>query len=430
MPDEEAYSRSAVILTAIPVEYQAVRGYLTNLQLDRHEKGNIYEWGTFIAGNQPWNVGIVEVGAGNVPTAVQTERAISHFKPILILFVGVAGGLKDVRLGDVVVATKVYGYESGKANTTFQPRPEVGNAPYRMAELARSEARKKDWLKRLPEPIPTPPPRVLVAPIAAGGSVVASSRSAIWQLLRDNYSDAVAVEMEGHGFLQAVHANPGVDALIIRGISDRIDDKGEADVENFQEIAARHAGAFAFEILAKLDASQHLHRVPAIKTFLSSKGQLEDELKEQKTTPQVKSEKQPSEEVANRLFNEFRDALSDYYDKLREVFSVFESGIDIYQDQCDRAVDALIDLDKNLKKLSSEATLPDLVAKYDLDNMQNAVDELKIELRSFRNLCPPKKTSVVRRYTIEHEKIRNEKNNLLERLEHFKKRLSRDTKLE
>ncbi len=34
MPDEEAYSRSAVILTAIPIEYQAVRGYLTNLQLD------------------------------------------------------------------------------------------------------------------------------------------------------------------------------------------------------------------------------------------------------------------------------------------------------------------------------------------------------------------------------------------------------------
>lgn len=243
----------AVILTAIPVEYMAVRAHLTNLREETHSQGTIYERGIFAADDKSWEVGIAEVGAGNSGAAFEAERAINYFKPNVVLFVGVAGGIKDVALGDVVAATKVYGYESGKTRRSFEPRPDVGESTYKMIQRSKAEARKPEWLQRLTSLIPTPPPSVKVAPIAAGGKVVASTKSSIYKFLRSNYGDAVAVEMEGRGFLEAAHANQEVSALIIRGISDLIEGKSEADCAGFQEIAARHASAFAFQILAKLN---------------------------------------------------------------------------------------------------------------------------------------------------------------------------------
>ncbi|MGK7874741.1 MAG: tetratricopeptide repeat protein [Xenococcaceae cyanobacterium] len=243
----------AVILTAIPIEYRAVCAYLTNLQEETHPQGTIYERGTFSSNGKSWDVGIVEIGAGNVGAALEAERAIAHFNPSVILFVGVAGGIKDVKLGDVVAATKVYGYESGKAKEEFEPRPDVGLSAYNMINRARASARKPDWLERLRAHDFTSPPRVLVAPIAAGEKVVASTESSTFEFLRKNYGDAVAVEMEGRGLLQAAHANQQVSALIVRGISDLIDGKSEADAAGSQETAALHASAFAFEVLAKLE---------------------------------------------------------------------------------------------------------------------------------------------------------------------------------
>ena len=218
-----------------------------------HPQSTIYERGKFDSSKGAWDVGIVEIGARNPGAAMEAERAIAHFNPDVILFVGVAGGIKDVALGDVVASTKVYGYESGKAEHTFQPRPEIGLSAYRLENRARAEARSKDWLKRLS--VTEPIPRAVVAPIAAGEKVISSTKSEVFQFLRSNYGDAVAVEMEGFGFLEAARANQQVSAMVIRGISDLIDNKTEVDRTGYQKIAARHASAFAFEMLAKFQST-------------------------------------------------------------------------------------------------------------------------------------------------------------------------------
>jgi nucleoside phosphorylase len=256
----------AVILTAIPVEFEAVLAHLEDPHLDDH--GRVpYRRGTFLAPNQVWDVLIRETGPGNVSAALETSLAIHYFQPIILLFVGVAGGLKDVTIGDIVIPTKAYAYESGKANVdSFQTKPEMGSPAFLLEQVAQVQARGHDWLQRLKEGTLNRQPKVFVAPIASGDSVVASTRSAIYKFLRNSYSSAIAVDMESYGFFLASRFYPEIDVLAIRGISDLINNKYRTDKSGSQKLAANHASAFAFELLAKIDVANFQQKKHGIET--------------------------------------------------------------------------------------------------------------------------------------------------------------------
>jgi nucleoside phosphorylase/tetratricopeptide (TPR) repeat protein len=255
-----------VILTALGLEYKAVSEHLQDIQEITYQ-GTIYGYGTFISQNHIWHVAVAEIGMGGPTAAAETERALSNFQPQITLFVGIGGGLKDVKLGDVVAASKIYAYESGKVEQQFLPRPEVWRASHALEQRARTEARSDQWLTFLGSSRSDFIPQVHIGALAAGEKVLASTQSNLFQLLKTTYGDTLAVEMEGHGFLAAVHANHSVHALVIRGISDLIDGKSVSGATGSQIVAARHAAAFAFQILAKftppppnnaLSSSEHL----------------------------------------------------------------------------------------------------------------------------------------------------------------------------
>ncbi|MGY0064465.1 phosphorylase family protein [Streptomyces sp. LZ34] len=248
-----------VILTALEVEYRAVREHLEELRTVAAERGSLFEVGVFRAGHAGTSVAIHMTGPGNPGAAALVERASALFAPRTLLFVGVAGGRKDVGLGDVVAADAVYDYETGKdTEDAFLPRQKTHQSTYDLVQLARTVAAGDEWqqgIRPARDHDAAPRPRAHVKPIAAGGRVVAHQRSEVGRRLTAGAGDAVAVDMEGFGFLAGAYVNRHVDALVIRGISDLLADKDEAHDEHWQPVASRHAAAFAFELLRRLPAA-------------------------------------------------------------------------------------------------------------------------------------------------------------------------------
>jgi nucleoside phosphorylase len=244
-----------VVLTALDLEYQAVRAHLTGLQRRPHSAGTLFEVGRLHEGGG--RVAIAVTGEGNPGAAVLAERAIAMFRPQALLFVGVAGGLKDdISLGDVVVATKTYAYHGGKdGDKGFLSRPRAWEAPHELDQISRYVARSGSWIKLLTPDSIQQPPTVHFKPIAAGEVLLNSRDTPLAQQLLRTYNDAVAIEMESAGVSQAGHLNRSLPVLTVRGISDKADGaKHTTDGAGWQPVAAAHAAAFAVALAAEIFA--------------------------------------------------------------------------------------------------------------------------------------------------------------------------------
>lgn len=239
-----------VVLTALNLEYQAVRERLRSPEAHRHARGTRFEVGTLPGGRGRVVLGLT--GKGNQSSAVLAERAIQEFAPAALLFVGVAGALWDKPpLGDVVVATHVYAYHGGTSEDDgLKARPRAWESPHEISQTAAHLARTGEWARH------TPPdrerPQAHLGPIAAGEIVQNSrvSREAEW--IRQTYNDALAIEMEGAGVAQAGHLS-GSSVAIVRGISDRADGTKATDADRlWQPVAAANAAAFALDLAEEL----------------------------------------------------------------------------------------------------------------------------------------------------------------------------------
>lgn len=243
-------NRKILIITALSLEFTEVKRFIKNDKPVTHPTGIVYSKGEYSQGGNVHEVLLVETGAGNIRAADETGRAIEFFKPDFVFFVGIAGGIKDVNLGDVVASTKVVGFETGKADVEFKPRFDSIPASYILEQTARHVHRENLWIIKTDNDSGNLL-KSFVQPIAAGEKVVSSNRSEVFKYLKKYCSEAVAVDMEGIGFLLA--ARPyAAHAIEVRGISDLIENKAESDASGSQPIAARNAAAFTFEIIDQL----------------------------------------------------------------------------------------------------------------------------------------------------------------------------------
>jgi nucleoside phosphorylase len=237
-----------VMLTALDVEYRALRGRLHCLRLRVHPAGTLFEVG--LLPHVDGTVVLAATGEGNLAAAVVAERAIAMFRPRALFCVGVAGGIKhDVALGDVVVATRVYAVGGGREHEGgFAVRPRAWSAAHELEQVARLVAGRGTWCPGLQAV-----PAVHFKPVASGEVVYHATGTEYARRLRDSYDDAVAVEMESAGVAQAAQLNRALPVLTVRAISDRADShKALADAAGWQAVAAERAAAFATAVGAAL----------------------------------------------------------------------------------------------------------------------------------------------------------------------------------
>ncbi|MFF6782603.1 nucleosidase [Streptomyces sp. NPDC012510] len=228
---------TVAVLTALPVEYKAVKALLTNIEEVPHEDGTYADVGR-IPG-LPWRIALVRTGRGVLNASTGTMRVNDWFRPQAAFYVGIAGRLdKNLEVGTVVVASKVYAIHGGKLQDgRFDVRPESWPVSYRLEQAAGKALEDTAEFK----------------PIAVGDVVLDDDRADLVSFLQHHYGDAVAIEMEGTGFAHAAHVSDRLNAMIIRGISDKADGtKGDTDKKGSQTLAAERAAEAFVAVLHKL----------------------------------------------------------------------------------------------------------------------------------------------------------------------------------
>lgn len=187
-------------------------------------------------------------GQGNPRSAAEVANALAFYRPKLAIFVGIAGGVKKVAFSDIIIPNRVDYVESGK------------DGPQGHQHRAQSETtdlQMQNWIRQYKDEVHDQIPSFLKKfqiheqPIASGEEVATASNGEVLRRIRQHMESTVAYEMEGFGFVMAVHKGE-INYLIVRGISDLIEDKDQTYHSGSREKAAKTAVTFTFDFIGFL----------------------------------------------------------------------------------------------------------------------------------------------------------------------------------
>lgn len=218
----------------------------------------------------------------NVPAVEMTLKLIEDYRPELVMLVGIAGGIagrSDVSVGDVIVPNYLHYGEfmkitgRGELRRYYaydQPTVSVREAHVEQARIA------DDWKRRvfLERPGEGAPKIITNGSLVAGEKVLGNPSHRDQQRVANEFTEAVAIDMESIGVARAMHVsrdtvdyNPRF--LVVRGISDivQIQEGVEIDADKqraeWKPYAACTAAAFACELADRLLKTPDLRQEPA-----------------------------------------------------------------------------------------------------------------------------------------------------------------------
>ena len=249
---------TVVILTALPLELKEVKKFLSDIKSlpignaeDHYEESNYQS-----KSGKEFRIIVRNTGKLNVVSTKATSDAIKNFTPKYLFYLGIAGKLKDVEIGHVVIAEKVENYEPANVGAKqYMTRIFQGDADRFLLQIATTMV--SDPNLRWPDRIKLekhesfPEPEDHIGRIATGEKVLSDIDTEIFNRIRHDCSESLVVECEGGGFYYSCNQEKAK-CLLIRGVSDKLKDKKFAEEFKSQPYAAACASAFLFELIDRL----------------------------------------------------------------------------------------------------------------------------------------------------------------------------------
>jgi nucleoside phosphorylase len=196
-------------------------------------------------------VAVRALGKGPTQAILLARDLLEAYDPKSVILVGIAGGLRDARLGDVVVSNQLIDYEPGKVTVDgLETRPDVYRSSPELLDKVQKR-REDDWATRITCARPDGKqaiPKLIIGDVLSGAKVFADSGAL--EPLTAHWSSARAVEMESSAVAAALFGSARmIRFLMIKGISDQANSTKNDD---WHPYAASAAAAFTLAFIEEL----------------------------------------------------------------------------------------------------------------------------------------------------------------------------------
>lgn len=241
-----------VIVTALQDEYEAVRKVFQNSDKVTYQNGTRCSFVELeISKERKVTIAVIMLGRmGLVSAAVVATSALHRFNPVLLVMCGVCAAISDqIKLGDLIVFSEVYDYDSGKyTDNEFLP----DSHPYTINGLVRTCADRLRSDKKSAREIcdawgneagkPETELSIHICPAASGAAVIANKEIA--ESVKSHKRTMGAIDMESYAIAEAAN-NPmsrEIPWLVVKGVQDYATSKKD---DQYREFAAFSSAFFA-----------------------------------------------------------------------------------------------------------------------------------------------------------------------------------------
>lgn len=230
------HSIDVVIVTAVDDEFNAVREIYESNNCKHNiysEKGFYYYLTSQVVDSKTISIAIVRQKAmGLIHGAITATAAIMTFNPKLIAMCGICAGISnDAKLGDILIPSATYNYESGKYDETgFHPESCQRSLSSRIEQLVHHNPNTHTQLVatirnvnkiHIPDSLNCDVVQILHGPMASGGAVVADPE--IVESIIQRQRNVSGIDMEAAALAEAAH-NVGSSEtpwIVIKAVQDK-----------------------------------------------------------------------------------------------------------------------------------------------------------------------------------------------------------------